>query len=57
MNIAKRGLFVALSGFLTLAVYAQKNEVPKGWHLLNPKDSGYYESAWLRLMILLKRKN
>lgn len=43
MNIVlKRSLFLAISGLFTLALFAQKNEVPKGWHLLNPKDSGNY---------------
>jgi subtilisin family serine protease len=41
MNMLKRLLFVAISGLFTVTVAAQK-DVPKGWHLLNPKDSGNY---------------
>lgn len=43
MNIfLKRCLLVAISGFLTFSAFAQNKDVPKGWHLLNPKDSGNY---------------
>lgn len=40
--VLKRSLFLAINTLITLAVFAQKNEIPKGWHLLNPKDSGNY---------------
>src|SRR5215471_21850008 len=40
-SLVKRLSFVAIYGLLTLTVVAQK-DVPKGWHLLNPKDSGNY---------------
>jgi len=56
MNIGKRSLFLALSGFVTLAVFAQKNEVPKGWHLLNPKDSGYYGISLAQAYDFVKSK-
>ena len=55
MTIAKRGLFVVLSGFVTLAALAQK-EVPKGWHLLNPKDSGYYGISLAQAYNFVKAK-
>jgi len=55
MTIAKRGLFVVLSGFVTLAALAQK-EVPKGWHLLNPKDSGYYGISLAQAYNFVKTK-
>ncbi|MEI9809200.1 MAG: S8 family peptidase [Bacteroidota bacterium] len=57
MNIAKRSLFVALSGILTLTVSGQKTEVPKGWHLLNPKDSGYYGISLAQAYDFVKTKN
>jgi subtilisin family serine protease len=58
MNIAvKRILIAALSGLLTLTVFAQKNEVPKGWHLLSPKDSGgYYGISLAQAYEFLKSK-
>jgi subtilisin family serine protease len=44
--MVKRLLFIAISGLLSLTVVAQK-DVPKGWHLLNPKDSGNYSGISL----------
>jgi len=42
MNIVlKRLLILTVSGSFSLASFAQK-DVPRGWHLLNPKDSGNY---------------
>jgi subtilisin family serine protease len=40
--LLKRSLLAGISGLITFSVLAQKTEVPKGWHLLNQKDSGYY---------------
>jgi subtilisin family serine protease len=58
MNIVlKRILLVAISGLFTLTGFAQKNEVPKGWHLLNPKDSGgYYGISLTKAYEFLKSK-
>lgn len=43
MNIVlKRSMILAFAGVFSAPAFAQKNDVPKGWHLLNPKDSGYY---------------
>lgn len=33
---------MAICGFLSVTMFAQGNDVPKGWHLLNPADSGYH---------------
>src|SRR5437868_7024134 len=41
MNVAKRISLTIFYGLFTLAVFAQK-DVPRGWHLMNPKDSGNY---------------
>src|SRR5215510_389734 len=47
----------AISGLFTLALFAQ-NEVPKGWHLLNPKDSGnYYGISLAQAYEFIKSKN
>lgn len=56
MNLAKRSLFVALSGLVTLSAFGQKNEVPKGWHLLNPNDSGYYGISLAQAYDFVKTK-
>lgn len=43
MNIViKRFFLLVMSGWMALTLVAQKNEIPKGWHLLNQKESGYY---------------
>jgi subtilisin family serine protease len=59
MNIVfKRSLFVVINGLLALTVLAQKNEVPKGWQLLNPKDSGnYYGISLSQAYDFVKTKN
>src|SRR5215510_8266390 len=47
----------AISGLFTLALFAQ-NEVPKGWHLLNPKDNGhYYGISLAQAYDFIKSKN
>ncbi|MEI9909212.1 MAG: hypothetical protein WDO71_05880 [Bacteroidota bacterium] len=59
MNIVfKRSLFVVINGLLSLTVLAQKIEVPKGWQLLNPKDSGnYYGISLAQAYDFVKTKN
>lgn len=43
MNIyLKRTLLLALNGLITSALFGQKDEVPKGWHMLDKQTSGYY---------------
>ncbi|MDP4262079.1 MAG: S8 family peptidase [Bacteroidota bacterium] len=58
MNILlKRCLFLSISALFNLGLFAQKNEVPKGWHLLNPKDSGnYYGISLARAYDFIKSK-
>lgn len=41
-NLSGRTFLTVAFGFLSIAVFAQKNETPKGWHLLDLKDNGYY---------------
>lgn len=41
-SIAKRTLLLAGSGLFSAAVFAQKDEVPKGWHMTDKASSGYY---------------
>ncbi len=40
--LMKRTALLAISGLLSLAVLAQKDEVPKGWHMLDKASTGYY---------------
>src|SRR6218665_269107 len=39
---ASRTLLIAAGSLLSVAGFSQKKEVPKGWHLMDLKDSGYY---------------
>jgi subtilisin family serine protease len=55
-SMLKRFLLVAINGLFTLTVIGQK-DVPKGWHLLNPKDSGnYYGISLTQAYDLIKEK-
>ncbi|MGB5029187.1 MAG: peptidase S8, partial [Chitinophagaceae bacterium] len=40
-RIMKRTTLLAIGGILTSALFAQKDEVPKGWHMLDKASSGY----------------
>ncbi|MDZ4810720.1 MAG: S8 family peptidase [Bacteroidota bacterium] len=43
MNISiKRTSLLAICGLVTLALSAQKDDVPKGWHMMDKASSGYY---------------
>lgn len=39
---ASRTLLIAAGTLLSVVGFSQKKEVPKGWHLMDLKDSGYY---------------
>lgn len=41
-SIVKYTLLIISVIFLPFSLLAQKKELPKGWHLLDQKDSGYY---------------
>lgn len=41
-RIMKRTSLLAISGLMGLALFAQKDEIPKGWHLMDKTTSGYY---------------
>ncbi len=38
----KRTLLLIISGLLSISLFAQKEDVPKGWHLLDKQTTGYY---------------
>ena len=41
-SFLKRTLLILTGGLMSLGMFAQKKEVPKGWHLMDRNDSGYY---------------
>jgi len=58
MNIfLKRTLLVMVGGLLHAAMFAQKNEVPKGWHLMDQKENGYYGISIDKAYEFVKSKN
>ena len=43
MNISmKRTSLLAICGFASSVLFAQKDDVPKGWHMMDKATSGYY---------------
>ena len=41
-RLLKRTSILAISIFAGTILFAQKEEVPKGWHMMDRQDSGYY---------------
>jgi cell wall-associated protease len=41
-NMIKRTLLFLFSSLITSVLFAQQDEVPKGWHLLDKQTSGFY---------------
>ena len=41
-SLFKRTLSLITVSLLWTGVFAQKNELPKGWHLMDSKENGYY---------------
>lgn len=39
---ASRTLLIVAISMLSVAAFSQRSEVPKGWHLMDLRDSGYY---------------
>ena len=56
-SLLKRTLLFAIGGLVTVNLVAQKTEVPKGWHLLDKKDSGYYGISIDKAYQFVKSKN
>ncbi len=56
-SLLKRTLWMITTGLLSAGAFAQKKEVPKGWHLLDAKDSGYYGISIDKAYSFVKSKN
>lgn len=41
-SLMKRNLFLTITACISSGIFAQKDEVPKGWHMLDKQTSGYY---------------
>lgn len=53
----KRTLAMAIVSASGLGLFAQKTEVPKGWHLMDRADSGYYGISINKAYDFVKSKN
>lgn len=53
-NLLKRTSLLTIGGLMTSALFAQ--EVPKGWHMQDPKASGYYGISIDKAYEFLKAK-
>lgn len=56
-SLFKRTLSLITIGLLGIGVFAQKKEVPKGWHLMDSKDNGYYGISMDKAYEFVKTKN
>jgi hypothetical protein len=55
MNKYRTVLVVLL--IITLSSFAQKSEVPKGWHLMDKETSGFYGVSADKAYSFIKSKN
>ena len=56
-SLLNRTLLIAAGSLINIAVFSQKNEVPKGWHLLDQKKDGYYGISIDKAYEFVKSKN
>jgi subtilisin family serine protease len=55
-RLLKRTLLLAIIVSVSLGLHAQKEEVPRGWHLMDKQDSGYYGISVEKAYALLRAK-
>ena len=55
-RIMKRTSLLIISGLISVSLFAQKDEVPKGWHLLDKQTSGFYGISLDKTYDLIKTK-
>jgi subtilisin family serine protease len=56
-SLFKHTLSLITVGLLWIGAIAQKSEVPKGWHLLDSKENGYYGISMDKAYEFVKSKN
>lgn len=56
-KLFSRTLMIAAFGLLNVTMFAQKSEVPKGWHTLDLADDGYYGISVDKAYKFIKSKN
>ncbi|MBL0129837.1 MAG: hypothetical protein IPP43_00875 [Chitinophagaceae bacterium] len=53
----KRISLLAICGLMVSAGFAQKDDVPKGWHMMDKATSGYYGLSVDKAYDFVKTKN
>lgn len=56
-SLLKHLLLCVVGGLAGLGLYAQKTDVPKGWHLMDKKESGFYGISVDKAYEFVKSKN
>ena len=56
-SLFRRILSLITIGLLGIGAFAQKKEVPKGWHLMDSKENGYYGISMDKAYEFVKSKN
>lgn len=56
-SLPRRTLLIVTSALLNVAMFAQKNDVPKGWHLMDKQENGYYGLSMDKAYEFVKSKN
>jgi subtilisin family serine protease len=56
-NLMKRTLFAGVCIFFSLSVFAQKDEVPKGWHLMDKTTNGFQGISLEKAYEFIKSRN
>lgn len=57
ISLMKRTLLFVTTGLMSMGAFAQKKDIPRGWHLLDSKDSGYYGISMDKAYSFVKSKN
>ncbi|HEV7781365.1 MAG TPA: peptidase S8, partial [Chitinophagaceae bacterium] len=58
MNISRKHItLLAVSGLVSSVLFAQKDDVPKGWHMMDQATSGYYGLSVDKAYDFVKSKN
>ncbi|MBK5271149.1 MAG: S8 family serine peptidase, partial [Bacteroidia bacterium] len=55
--LINRALLFLLSALISLTVFSQDDDVPRGWHLLDKQTSGYYGISLEKAYEFVKEKN
>jgi subtilisin family serine protease len=55
-SLLKRTAIWAIGALISTALFAQKDEIPRGWHMMDKADSGYYGISAAKAYAFVKAK-